>query len=160
MMHALQLPMKPRLVLVAAFLATLALAPCAPAQQTIAWRPVLGVEVGAPYAASVYLGAGYVTSSTPDQLFRSIAGIAEVGVGGGQLAIAHTTEAEALIKRYQAAVVRSWGHTWEVAPGQTFVSVQGQWSYVLGVNIGAYWRVQGRAPDDAFVVAARLVIGF
>ena len=132
------------------------------AQQTeTVWHPTLGLTLGAPYRASGYLGLTRMTHlPTEWQTFRGVGGIAELGRGGGQFAIARVWEEEGLMSRLQGAVVRTWGESVEVAPGQTYVSAQIQSSFVFGANLGAYWRVRGHAPGDAFFAAVRLVIGF
>ena len=132
------------------------------AQQTeTVWHPAIGITLGAPYGSSGYLGLARMTHLTTEwETFRGIAGIAEIGRGGGQFAIARAWEEGPLMSRLQAALVRSWSQSVQVAPGQTFVSVQAQSSFVFGANLGAYWRVRGHAPGDAFFAAVRLVIGF
>jgi len=152
--------MRPRLVLLLS--AVLSSARLASAQQTeTVWHPAIGLTLGAPYGASAYVGLGRMSHLTTEwETFRGVAGIAEAGRGGGQLAIARAWEEEGLMTRLQGAVVRSWGNAFQVAPGQTFVSAQIQTSFVFGANIGLYRRVQGNAPGAAWFGAARLVIGF
>jgi hypothetical protein len=126
-----------------------------------AWNPVLGATIGAPYRESVYLGVARMThASTEVQSSRGFAAIAEAGRGGGQLAIARTSDNEGLMARVQAAVLRTWGHPSMVAAKQTFVSAQIQASFVLGLNAGFYWRLSGSAADDARFASIRFVVGF
>jgi hypothetical protein len=125
------------------------------------WRPVIGVAIGAPYVVSLYGGAGLMRHRVGDgEQYRGVAGVAEIGRGGGQFTIAATSEAEALMKRLQAGVVRTWGKPWMAAPDQTFVSIQAQASFVLGVNVGLYERVQGHEPGETWFAAARFILGF
>lgn len=98
--------------------------------------------------------------STEVQTSRGIAGIAEVGRGGGQFAIARAWENEGLMSRVQAAVLRTWARPSVVAASQTFASVQVQSSFVLGVNAGVYWRIHGNAPGDVRFASVRFVVGF
>src|SRR5205807_8126091 len=116
---------------------------------------------GAPYRRSGYPGpTGMAQPPAEWQTFGGGGGVAELGRGGGQFAVARVWEREGLMSRLQGAVVRTWGESVEVAPGQTYVSAQIQSSFVFGANLGTYWRVRGHAPGDAFFAAARLVIGF
>jgi hypothetical protein len=131
------------------------------AREESAWNPVLGITVGAPFRESLYLGTARMTHRSTDvQVSRGIAGVAEVGRGGGQLAVARAWENEGLMSRVQGAVFRSWGHPSVVATKQTFVSAQVQASFVLGVNAGFFWRVSGNAPGDARFASVRFVAGF
>jgi hypothetical protein len=130
-------------------------------REEIAWNPVLGITVGAPYRESAYLGVARMTHQSTDvQSSTGFAAIAEGGRGGGQLAIARTSDNEGLMSRVQAAVVRTWGHPSMVAAKQTFVSAQIQASFVLGVNAGFYWRVSGNTPGDGRFGSIRFVVGF
>src|SRR5256885_17070333 len=125
------------------------------AQQTeTVWHPTLGLTLGAPYSAWGYLGVTRMTHlPTEWQTFRGVGGIAELGRGGGQFAIARVWEEEGLMSRLQGAVVRTWGESVEVEPGQTYVSAQIQSSFVFGANLGAYWRGGGPVPADEFFSA-------
>jgi hypothetical protein len=161
--------MRARLALILASVAIVATPRPACAQQSEslrpgeerAWDPVIGLSLGAPYRESVYFGfARMMHLSTEVQTSRGIAGIAEVGRGGGQLAIARAWNSEGLMSRLQAAVLRTWANPSVVAAGQTFVSVQVQSSFVLGANAGVYWRVHGNAPGDVRFASVRFVVGF
>jgi hypothetical protein len=126
-----------------------------------AWNPVLGITVGAPYRESVYLGVARMSHASTDvQSSQGFAAIAEAGRGGGQFAIARTSDNEGLMSRIQAAVLRTWGHPSVVAGKQTFVSAQIQASFVLGLNAGYYWRVSGNVAGDARFASIRFVVGF
>ena len=129
-------------------------------QEESAWNPVLGITVGAPYRESVYLGVARMTHASTDvQSSRGFAAVAEGGRGGGQFAIARTSDNEGLMARLQAAVLRTWGHPSVVAAKQTFVSAQIQ-AFVFGLNAGYYWRVSGNTAGDARFASIRFVVGF
>jgi hypothetical protein len=164
-----ELPMETPLALLLASVAIVAIPRPACAQpihaargrEEIAWNPVLGITVGAPYRESAYLGVARMTHQSTDvQSSTGFAAIAEGGRGGGQLAIARTSDNEGLMSRVQAAVLRTWGHPSMVAAKQTFVSAQIQASFVLGLNAGYYWRVSGNVAGDARFASIRFVVGF
>jgi hypothetical protein len=164
-----ELPMETPVALLLASLAIVAIPRPACAQpihasrgrEEVAWNPVLGITVGAPYRESAYLGVARMTHQSTDvQSSTGFAAVAEGGRGGGQLAIARTSDNEGLMSRIQAAVVRTWGHPAMVAAKQTFVSAQIQASFVLGLNAGFYWRVSGNAAGDGRFGSIRFVVGF
>jgi hypothetical protein len=164
-----ELPMETPLALLLASLAIVAIPRPACAQpihssrgrEEIAWNPVLGITVGAPYRESAYLGVARMTHRSTDvQSSTGFAAIAEGGRAGGQFAIARTSDNEGLMSRIQAAVVRTWGHPSMVAAKQTFVSAQIQASFVLGLNAGFYWRVSGSTAGDRRFGSIRFVVGF
>jgi hypothetical protein len=130
-------------------------------REEIAWNPVLGITIGAPYRESAYLGVARMTHRSTDvQSSTGFAAIVEGGRAGGQFAIARTSDNEGLMARLQAAVLRTWGHPSMVAAKQTFVSAQIQASFVLGLNAGFFWRVSGNAAGDARFASIRFVVGF
>jgi hypothetical protein len=130
-------------------------------REEIAWNPILGITVGAPYRESAYLGVARMTHQSTDvQSSTGFAAIAEGGRGGGQFAIARTSDNEGLMSRVQGAVLRTWGRPSMVAAKQTFVSAQFQASFVLGLNVGYYWRVRGNTAGDARFASIRFVVGF
>jgi hypothetical protein len=130
-------------------------------REEIAWNPILGITVGAPYRESAYLGVARMTHQSTDvQSSTGFAAIVEGGRAGGQFAIARASDNEGLMSRVQAAVLRTWGHPSMVAAKQTFVSAQIQASFVLGLNAGFYWRVSGSAAGDTRFASIRFVVGF
>ena len=125
------------------------------------WVPVIGLGLGAPYRESLYFGTARMTHLATDvQGSRGIAGVAEVGRGGGQLGIARAWDNEGLMTRLQAGVLRTWRHPSTVAANQTFVGVQAQSTFVVGISGGYYWRVNGNAAGDAHFASVRFVVGF
>src|SRR5689334_12328404 len=99
--------------------AQLAVTGIAKAQSETVWRPVVGAAIGAPYGVSLYGGAGPMRHRVGDvEQYRGVAGVAEIGRGGGQFAIAATSEEEGLMKRLQIGIGRTWGKPWTVAPDQ------------------------------------------
>ena len=131
------------------------------AREISSWVPVIGLGLGAPFRESVYFGAARMTHQSTDvQGSRGFAGVAEVGRGAGQLGIARAWDNEGLMTRLEAGALRTWRHSSTVAANQTFVGVQAQSTFVLGISGGYYWRVNGNAAGDAHFASVRFVVGF
>jgi hypothetical protein len=123
--------------------------------------PLLGVRIGHPLFVAAYFGLvrGEAQPGVEGG-FSGTAATAEVGAGGGELAVGRALVSPFGSIRYQATVLRTWGQTEGVQPKQTFVGAQVLIMPLhIGVGLGAYLRVTGTAPEEGHLVVINLVAG-
>jgi hypothetical protein len=117
-----------------------------------AWRPLLGVRVGRPQQASLYVGAIRLTDRHTDG-YAGIALAVEPGLGGGQVSLGLASMGgPSAVARLQLSILRTWKAPLGVAGDQTFVGVEGRLGVLfIGLGLGGYKRVAGNAPGDSWL---------
>jgi hypothetical protein len=104
---------------------------------------------------TVYPAPGSDSSIRPHRLsYSGPAALVEIGIRAGSVSLGWAGVGTLLIPtgiRIQGSALRTWGSSSHLAPGQTFLGVEAQWTVLGGLRIGQFWRVRGdRAGDEEF----------
>lgn len=129
------------------------------AQRAGDYEGVFGLRFGGAQRQSAYVGLARVTHYSPEDHSAQTLEL-EAGRSAGQVGFGYMSQGQMTpIYRAQVVAMRTWRRPTDLAPNQTFVGTEAQLSLLVGVSIGTYWRVSGKAPGDARYHAVRLVIG-
>ena len=110
----------------------------------------IGLAFGAPLILSAPIGT---TRLPGGWTFFVEPGLGGIGTGVGYSAVTPGPSA-----RIQFAGIHTWGSSWFVEAGQTYLGVDARMTFLAGLGIGMYRRVHGSVPGDGWLYSIRFVM--